>query len=360
MTTAVRMPAAERRQALIDTAIRVFSEGSYRGTTTAEIARAAGISEPILYRHFASKRELYLAALDHVWGKMRSVVGESARDDPRPCARPSKRWVVGTSPCGLKFQLAELWVQALGEASEDPELRKHLRRPMGRCTISSPTLIRRGQDEGCSTGSQRGRGSLEFLGGGMLGMVGRRVGLLDDRGSNGDSGRAPRLAQRVKRLHRSAPTSSLRTGTSLAKDGYDDLALSSCGLLFRRDLPAPAELDEIYGLDYFKATPTGYLDYVADEDAHRAARGGGWTRSSAWSLAAAARRRGRRGIFVAEARARGWEAAGSTSRSRWSPGGGRGSRRRRARDARRPRSRRRLARRVDDVGLPRALARSRR
>jgi AcrR family transcriptional regulator len=72
MSTAVRMPAAERRQALINTAIRVFSEGSYRGTTTAEIARAAGISEPILYRHFASKRELYLAALDHVWGKAKA------------------------------------------------------------------------------------------------------------------------------------------------------------------------------------------------------------------------------------------------------------------------------------------------
>ena len=72
MTTAVRMPAAERRQALIDTAIKVFSEGSYHGTTTAEIARAAGISEPILYRHFASKRELYLAALDHVWGNARA------------------------------------------------------------------------------------------------------------------------------------------------------------------------------------------------------------------------------------------------------------------------------------------------
>ena len=66
------MPAAERRRLLIETTIRVFSDGSYRGTTTAEIARAAGISEPILYRHFASKRELYLAALDHVWSKARA------------------------------------------------------------------------------------------------------------------------------------------------------------------------------------------------------------------------------------------------------------------------------------------------
>jgi Bacterial regulatory proteins, tetR family len=52
-----RLPAAERRHHLVETAIRVFSEGSYPGTTTAEIAKAAGVSEPILYRHFASKRD---------------------------------------------------------------------------------------------------------------------------------------------------------------------------------------------------------------------------------------------------------------------------------------------------------------
>ena len=49
-----RLPAAEeRRAALLETACRLFSEGSYRGTTTAEIARAAGVTEPVLYRHFA-------------------------------------------------------------------------------------------------------------------------------------------------------------------------------------------------------------------------------------------------------------------------------------------------------------------
>jgi len=67
-----RLPAAERRLHLIETAIRLFSEGSYRGATTAEIARAAGVSEPILYRHFASKRDLYMAALDHVWQQSRT------------------------------------------------------------------------------------------------------------------------------------------------------------------------------------------------------------------------------------------------------------------------------------------------
>ena len=81
------MAAAERRQHLVETAIRLFTEGSYHGTTTAEIARAAGVSEPILYRHFASKRDLYLAALEHVWAKTRESLGAGARRDSRRVCR---------------------------------------------------------------------------------------------------------------------------------------------------------------------------------------------------------------------------------------------------------------------------------
>ena len=54
----------------------VFSTGSYSGATTAEIAREAGISEPILYRHFASKRELYFACLDEAWVQLRQVFND--------------------------------------------------------------------------------------------------------------------------------------------------------------------------------------------------------------------------------------------------------------------------------------------
>jgi AcrR family transcriptional regulator len=181
MTTAVRMPAAERRQDLIDTAIRVFSEGSYRGTTTAEIARAAGISEPILYRHFASKRELYLAALDHVWGKMRESWENTLATTPdvRAAIEAMGRGHVTVRDC--KFQLAELWVQALGEAAEDPELRKHLRRQMREVHDFIADLIRRGQEEGSLHPDRNADAEAwTFLAGGMLGMVGRRVGLLDD------------------------------------------------------------------------------------------------------------------------------------------------------------------------------------
>jgi TetR/AcrR family transcriptional regulator len=179
--TPTRLPAAERRLSLIETAIRVFSDGSYRGTTTAEIAREAGISEPILYRHFASKRALYLAALDHVWSKARAewegVLTSTV--DVREAFEEMGRGHVTIRDC--KFQLAELWVQALSEANEDPELRKQLRRHMREVHDFIAGVIRRGQDEGVlAEGRNPDAEAWMFLACGVLGMVGRRIGLLDE------------------------------------------------------------------------------------------------------------------------------------------------------------------------------------
>jgi AcrR family transcriptional regulator len=176
-----RLPAAERRSALIETAIRVFAEGSYRGTTTAEIARAAGVSEPILYRHFASKRELYLAALDHVWNQAKTM-WEAALLGARDVGSGLEAMGRGHfSVHECKFQLSELWVQALSEAAEDPELRKHLRRHMREVHGFLVDVIRRGQADG-SLAQDRDPDAEAwlFLAGGVLGMVGRRIGLLDD------------------------------------------------------------------------------------------------------------------------------------------------------------------------------------
>jgi AcrR family transcriptional regulator len=181
MTSAIRLPAAERREALIETAIKVFSDGSYRGTTTSEIARAAGISEPILYRHFASKRELYLAALDHVWGDMRASWERAleSTENVREALETMGRGHVTVRDC--KFQMAELWVQALGEAAEDPELRKHLRRHMREVHDFLADVIRRGQAEGVLHADRDADAEAwAFLAGGVLGMVGRRIGLLDE------------------------------------------------------------------------------------------------------------------------------------------------------------------------------------
>lgn len=60
-----RMAGEERRQQILRVAVRLFSQRGFRGTTTKEIARGAGISEAMVFRHFATKEELYAAILDH-------------------------------------------------------------------------------------------------------------------------------------------------------------------------------------------------------------------------------------------------------------------------------------------------------
>ncbi|MGH2934193.1 MAG: TetR/AcrR family transcriptional regulator [Gaiellaceae bacterium] len=177
----IRLPAAERRRHLIDTAIRVFAEGSYRGTTTAEIARAAGVSEPILYRHFASKRDLYLAALDHVWSEAKALWEQTLFGEKTVAGGFESIGRGHFSVRDCKFQLAELWVQALGEAADDPLLRKHLRKHMREVHDFLADAIRRGQEEGSlHAGRDPEAEAWVFMAGGLFGMVGRRVGLLDD------------------------------------------------------------------------------------------------------------------------------------------------------------------------------------
>jgi TetR/AcrR family transcriptional regulator len=60
-----RLRGGERRRQLIEVAIRLFSQKGFRGTTTKEIALAAGITEGIIFRHFPTKDELYVAILDY-------------------------------------------------------------------------------------------------------------------------------------------------------------------------------------------------------------------------------------------------------------------------------------------------------
>jgi AcrR family transcriptional regulator len=58
-----RLPVAERRELIIEVAGRLFGEHGYDGTRLDDIAAAAGVTKPVLYRHFDSKRDLYLALL---------------------------------------------------------------------------------------------------------------------------------------------------------------------------------------------------------------------------------------------------------------------------------------------------------
>lgn len=64
MANVPRLSAEARKEAIVEAVQDVFAEKGFDGTTTRELAKAAGVSEALLYKHFPSKESLYAAMLD--------------------------------------------------------------------------------------------------------------------------------------------------------------------------------------------------------------------------------------------------------------------------------------------------------
>ena len=144
-----RLPAKERRTAVVETACRVFAKSSYRGSTTAQIARETGVTEPVLYRHFASKRELYLACLAAAWDQLRLLWDKALEREEDPAM-----WVATLGQTYLQGRAADriilidLWIQALTEAADDLEIRRGLREQVREVHGFVADVIRRAQEAG--------------------------------------------------------------------------------------------------------------------------------------------------------------------------------------------------------------------
>jgi len=63
MKAAAKLSSEERRSAIIHAVRRVFAEKGFHGTTTRELALAAGVSEALLFKHFPNKEALFSAML---------------------------------------------------------------------------------------------------------------------------------------------------------------------------------------------------------------------------------------------------------------------------------------------------------
>jgi AcrR family transcriptional regulator len=76
------LPAHERAASILATAAAVFARQGYAPTTVDQVAAEAGVSKLMVYRHFNSKRELYLAILDQVRDRLTAITHPSAAVDP--------------------------------------------------------------------------------------------------------------------------------------------------------------------------------------------------------------------------------------------------------------------------------------
>jgi AcrR family transcriptional regulator len=190
MSRTRRLPADERRRAIVQAALRVFSSGSYAGSTTAEIAREAGVSEPLLYRHFPSKRDLWAACLDAAWEEFREAFDRAS--DELLTARRNGGEGGGPVRSGLllpassarwkKAMMPNLWIQGITEAGEDREIRKHVARHMRAVHDHIAAAIRGGQGTGLIPADRNADAEAwVMIAGAVLRSVADRVGgLLDD------------------------------------------------------------------------------------------------------------------------------------------------------------------------------------
>jgi AcrR family transcriptional regulator len=81
MTNAkTRMTAAEREVQIVRAAVTAFAASGYKGTTTDEVARLAGVSQPYVIRLFGSKQRLFLAACEYVCGRIEQTFRHAAQE----------------------------------------------------------------------------------------------------------------------------------------------------------------------------------------------------------------------------------------------------------------------------------------
>jgi AcrR family transcriptional regulator len=76
----IRLPAPERREQLLHVSLEVFARQGFHGTSMNDVADAAGVTKPVLYQHFDSKRSLYLALLEEVGGRLITEVKAATAD----------------------------------------------------------------------------------------------------------------------------------------------------------------------------------------------------------------------------------------------------------------------------------------
>jgi AcrR family transcriptional regulator len=80
--TRTRLTAEERHEQLVAAAVTAFSHGGYAGTTTDQVARLAGVSQPYVIRIFRTKQELFLAAVNHAGELIEARFRAAAAEEP--------------------------------------------------------------------------------------------------------------------------------------------------------------------------------------------------------------------------------------------------------------------------------------
>jgi TetR/AcrR family transcriptional regulator len=175
--SATRLPAEARRASVLSAASGLFAGRSFRGTTTADIAREAGVTEPVLYRHFPSKCALFLACMDWSWVQVKDLWADRLAAEPDPAL-----WLSAMGRAFIESEaerpvVSPMWVQALAEASESQEIAVYMREHMREVHAYVAGVIRQAQQAGgIDTERDPDAEAWIFIALGLLGMADEVLG----------------------------------------------------------------------------------------------------------------------------------------------------------------------------------------
>ncbi|XVV06171.1 TetR/AcrR family transcriptional regulator [Actinosynnema sp. CA-248983] len=93
--------ADERRETVLRTALATFGAKGYYGTTTGEVAKAAGISQAYVYRLFPDKQTLFLAVVERCFARIRESLADGVAS------------ASGTSPDAILFAMADAYAKLI-------------------------------------------------------------------------------------------------------------------------------------------------------------------------------------------------------------------------------------------------------
>jgi AcrR family transcriptional regulator len=133
-----RVPAAERRNALIEAAVHHFAHGGLHGTKVSAIAAEVGVAQPYVFSLFPTKRDLFLAAVDRSFEKVATLFEQAAadfeEDGPREADEDKLNAIghaymdaIGDNPDQLLLQL-----QGYAACGDDPGIQTAVRRNYAR------------------------------------------------------------------------------------------------------------------------------------------------------------------------------------------------------------------------------------
>lgn len=142
-----RLPAAKRREQLLDTAVTLFAERGFAGATTSELARAAGVTEPIIYRHFRSKKDLFIAVIERTSALTMEMWERQLSNAKDPATR--LRRLIGANPMvsDKGRGIYRVVVQAMMEI-EDPDVLSALQDHIAKIHDFVTREVERAQEEG--------------------------------------------------------------------------------------------------------------------------------------------------------------------------------------------------------------------